>query len=144
MHFRSLNEILASLVRILNIVRFEFQIQTLFFYSNQTFWHLFCNSKSYVQVYPSKFTFVKIKSRRNFREFIWYFQKVWIPLKFIKCSKNKSVPWFLTLFLLGIWSQHNWQSCSEYYRLSSYKNWEFWENYKASISILKFESVLDK
>jgi hypothetical protein len=31
MYFESLNEILASLVCILNIVRFEFQIQTLFF-----------------------------------------------------------------------------------------------------------------
>jgi hypothetical protein len=31
MHFGSLNEILASLVCILKIVRFEFQIQTLFF-----------------------------------------------------------------------------------------------------------------
>jgi hypothetical protein len=31
MYFRSLNEILASLVCIINIVRFEFQIQTLFF-----------------------------------------------------------------------------------------------------------------
>jgi hypothetical protein len=35
LYFRSLNEIPASLVCILNILRFEFQIQTLFFYSNQ-------------------------------------------------------------------------------------------------------------
>jgi hypothetical protein len=59
MYFRSLNEILASLVCILNIVRFEFQIQNLFFYSNQAVGHLFYNSKSYIQVYPTKFTFVK-------------------------------------------------------------------------------------
>jgi hypothetical protein len=32
-----LNEILASLVCIINIVMFEFQIQTLFFYSNHAF-----------------------------------------------------------------------------------------------------------
>jgi hypothetical protein len=35
MYFESLNEILACLVCIINVVRFEFQIQTLFFYSNQ-------------------------------------------------------------------------------------------------------------
>jgi hypothetical protein len=35
MYFRSLNEILASLVCVINIVRFEFQIQTLLLYSNQ-------------------------------------------------------------------------------------------------------------
>jgi hypothetical protein len=74
--FGSLNEFLASLVHILNIVRFEFQIQTLFFYSNQAFWHLFCNSKSYIQVYPTKFTFVRIKSRMYFGEFIIFFQNV--------------------------------------------------------------------
>jgi hypothetical protein len=60
MYFGSLNEILASLVCILIIVRFEFQIQTRFFYLNQAIWHLFCNSKSYIQVYPTKFTVVKI------------------------------------------------------------------------------------
>jgi hypothetical protein len=76
MYFESLNEILTNLVRILNMVRFEFQIQTLFFYSNKVVWHLFCNSKSYIQVYLTKFTCVKIKSRRNFGEFIRFFQKV--------------------------------------------------------------------
>jgi hypothetical protein len=35
MYFRSLNEILASLVCIISIVKFKFQIQTRFFYSNQ-------------------------------------------------------------------------------------------------------------
>jgi hypothetical protein len=55
-----LNEILASLICILIIVRFEFQIQTRFFYLNQAIWHLFCNSKSYIQVYLAKFTVVKI------------------------------------------------------------------------------------
>jgi hypothetical protein len=69
-YFRSLNEIVTSLVRILNIVTFEFQIQTLFFYSNQAIWHLFCNSKSYIQVYPTEFNFVNIMSRRDFGEFI--------------------------------------------------------------------------
>jgi hypothetical protein len=73
MYIESLNDILTNLVHILNVVRFEFQIQTLFFYSNQVVWHLFCNSKSYIQVYPTKFTFVKVKSRRNFGEFIRFF-----------------------------------------------------------------------
>jgi hypothetical protein len=76
MYFASFKEILASLGCISNIVRFEFQIQNLFFYSNQAVWHLFCNSKSDIQVYPTKFTFVKIKSRRNFGEFIRFFLKV--------------------------------------------------------------------
>jgi hypothetical protein len=39
MYFGNLNEILASLACLLNIVRFEFQIQTLFFYSNQVVGH---------------------------------------------------------------------------------------------------------
>jgi hypothetical protein len=42
---------------------------------------LFCNLKSYIQVYPTKFTFVNIKSRRNFGEFIRFLRKVWIPFK---------------------------------------------------------------
>jgi hypothetical protein len=37
---------------------------------------MFCNSKSYIHVYPTKFTFVKIKSRRNFEEFIRFFLKL--------------------------------------------------------------------
>jgi hypothetical protein len=52
------------------------QIQTLFFYSNQPVWRLFCNLKSYIQVYPTKFTSVKIKSRRNFGESIRFFSKI--------------------------------------------------------------------
>jgi hypothetical protein len=54
---------------------FEFQIQTLFFYSNQVVGHLFCNLKSYIQMYSTKFTFVKIMWRWNFREIIRFFQK---------------------------------------------------------------------
>jgi hypothetical protein len=76
MYFGSLKKIFAGLGCISNIVRFEFQIQTLFLYSNQAVWQLFCNLKSYIQVYPTKFTFVKIKSRRNFGEFIRFFPKV--------------------------------------------------------------------
>jgi hypothetical protein len=66
MYFESLNEILASWVCILNIVMFEFQIQILFFLFKPTFLTLVCNSNSYIQVCPTKFTFVKIKSRENF------------------------------------------------------------------------------
>jgi hypothetical protein len=94
MYFGSLNEILTNLDRILNIVGFEVQIQTLFFYSNQTFWHLFYNLKSYIQVYPTKFTFVKIKSRRNFGEFIRFFRRFESLLKFIKYSNIESVQGF--------------------------------------------------
>jgi hypothetical protein len=58
------------------MLRFKIQIQTLFFYSNQSVWHLFCKSKSYIKVYPNKFTFENIKSRMKFGEFIRFFQKV--------------------------------------------------------------------
>jgi hypothetical protein len=34
-----------------------------------------CNYFSYMQVIPTKFTFVKLKSRRIFGEFIRFFQK---------------------------------------------------------------------
>jgi hypothetical protein len=113
MYLGSMNDILTNLVRILNMVRFEFQIQTLFFYLNQNDWHLFCNSKSYIQVYLAKFTFVKIKSRRNFGEFIIFSQ-----------------------------SRHNSESCSECSRLVSHKNWKFLEYYEAFILILQVELVL--
>jgi hypothetical protein len=68
MYFGSLNEIPASLVCIINIVRLEFQIQTLFIFIETTpFWHLYCNSNSYIEVCPTKFTFVNIKSRGFWR-----------------------------------------------------------------------------
>jgi hypothetical protein len=44
MYFKCLNVILASLVCIINIVWFEFQIQTLFFYLNQALLALVWNS----------------------------------------------------------------------------------------------------
>jgi hypothetical protein len=81
MYFGSLNEILADLVCIINIVRFEFQIQTLLFIQTKPFCHLFCNSNSYIHVCPTKFTFVKIKSRENFGEFITVFPKGLDPFK---------------------------------------------------------------
>jgi hypothetical protein len=87
LYFGSLNEILASLVCIINIVRFEFQIQTLFFYSNQAFWHLYCNSNSWKKVCPTKFSFVKNKLRWIFSEFTRFFHKDGTPLKFIENSK---------------------------------------------------------
>jgi hypothetical protein len=95
MYFRSLNKILISLACILNIIMFEFQIQTLFFYSNQAVGHLSCNSKSYIQVYSTKFTFVKIMWRWNFREIIRFFKKVWTPLKF---KPNSNVDYFLIFY----------------------------------------------
>jgi hypothetical protein len=59
MYFGSLNEIFASFICIINIIRFEFQFQILFFYSNQALFALVCNSISHIQLYPAKFTFVK-------------------------------------------------------------------------------------
>jgi hypothetical protein len=82
MYFRSLSEILASLICIINSVRLEFQIQTLFFlFKPSPLWNLFCNSNSYIHVCPTKFNFVKIKSRGNFGEFIRFFPKVLVPFK---------------------------------------------------------------
>jgi hypothetical protein len=92
MYFGSLKEILASLVCILNIVRVEFQIQTLLFYSNQVIWHLFCNLKYYIQVYPTKFTFVKIMRRGHFKEYIRFFQKGLNPSKIQGRFKFEFVP----------------------------------------------------
>ncbi len=131
-------KILVSLCCISNIVRFKFQIQTLLFYSNHAVWHLCGNSISCIQVSPTKFSFVKITSRRNFGEFIGFFRRFKSLLKFIKNSNIESVPRCLTLFLFGISSPHNCESCSQYSNLSSCKNWEFLEQGKASILILQF------
>jgi hypothetical protein len=57
---------------------------------------LFCNSKSYIQVYPTKFTFVKIMERWNFREFIRFFQKGLDPFKIQGKFKFEFVPEILT------------------------------------------------
>jgi hypothetical protein len=46
-----------------------------YFFSNHTIWHLDCNSFSYMKLIPAKFTFVKLKSRKIFGEFIRFFQK---------------------------------------------------------------------
>jgi hypothetical protein len=96
MCFGCLNEFLTSLVCILNIVRFEFQIQTFSFISNQAVWYLLCNSKSYIQVYPTKFTFLNILWRWNFREFIRFFQKCLNPFKILGKFKFEFVPEIVT------------------------------------------------
>jgi hypothetical protein len=83
MYFGSLNEILASLVCIINVVRFEFQIQTLSFYSNQAFWHLLHNLNSCIQVCPTKLTFWIPGLERilnNLSDFSWKIQ-IWICFK---------------------------------------------------------------
>jgi hypothetical protein len=53
-------------------------------------------------VIPAKFTFVKIKSGKNFREFTIFFGRFKPLLKFIKDSNVESDPGFLALFILGI------------------------------------------
>jgi hypothetical protein len=88
MYFRGLNKILACLVCIINIVMFEFQIQTISFYSNQAFWHLCCN--------PTKFTFVKTKAIENCGEFIRFFLEGLNPFKIQRRFKFESVLGFVT------------------------------------------------
>jgi hypothetical protein len=102
MYYRSLSEILLNLICIINIVRFEFQIQTLFFYSNQAFWHLCGTQFSCIQVCLTKFTFVKIKPRENFGEFIRFSPEGLSPFKIHRRFKFEYVPGFLTWILLGI------------------------------------------
>jgi hypothetical protein len=51
----------------------NFKFKLFLFFSNYTVWHLDCNSFSYMQVIPTKFTFVKLKSRMIFGEFIRFF-----------------------------------------------------------------------
>jgi hypothetical protein len=88
---------------------------------------------SCIQVIPTKFTFVKIKSRRNFGEFIRFSRMFKSLLKFIKDSNVESVLGFLTLILLRIGCQHNFDNCSWYPNLATCKNWEFLEQGKGSI-----------
>jgi hypothetical protein len=54
-------------------------------------------------------------------------------LKFIKDSNVESVLGFLTLILLRIGCQHNFDNCSWYPNLATCKNWEFLEQGKGSI-----------
>jgi hypothetical protein len=144
MYFRSLNEILASLVCILNIVRFEFQIQTRFFYSNQVVWHLFCNLKSYIQVYPTTFIFMNIVWRWNFREFIRFFQKGLNHFKIQEIFKFEFVPKKLTCNPKGIWSWSKRQSCSLCFKLSTSKIWIFFDIRKTFILNFKNYVNLEK
>jgi hypothetical protein len=46
----------------------NFKFKLFLFFSNHTVGHLDCNSFSYMQVIPSKFNFVKLKSRKIFPE----------------------------------------------------------------------------
>jgi hypothetical protein len=74
MYSESLNEILACLVCIINVVRFEFLIQPLFlFFQSKSFDTSFVTQNSCKQVCPTKLSFVKIKSRDNFGEFLRLF-----------------------------------------------------------------------
>jgi hypothetical protein len=96
---------------------------------------------------PTKFIFVKIKSRENLGEFLRFLENVWTPLKFIEDSNIEYVPRFLTLFILGIWSLHNWEHCEKYSNLASCKIWNFLEHGKASILNLQFSAedwILEK
>jgi hypothetical protein len=60
-----------------------------------------------MQVTPTKFTFVKLKSRRIFGEFIRFSGRTKPLLKFIKISNGESVPGILTLLLLRFGCRHN-------------------------------------
>jgi hypothetical protein len=96
MYFRSLNEILVSLVCIMSIVRFQFQIQTLFFIQTKPFDTYTGTPISCIQVCPTKSTFVKIKSRYNFGEFSEFFLQGLCPFKIHRRFKFESVPEFIT------------------------------------------------
>jgi hypothetical protein len=114
MYFNGLNEILTNFVRILNIVRFEFQIQTLFFYSNQAFCHLWRSSQEGI-----------------LENLLDFFQKVWIPFKIHQRFNYWICSRIFNFIFFGIWSRHNWENCSEFCKLASWKNWEFLEHDKA-------------
>jgi hypothetical protein len=58
-------------------------------------------------VIPSKFTFVKIKSRKNFGEFTRFSGRFKSLLKFIKDSNVESDAGFLALFMLRIGCPYN-------------------------------------
>jgi hypothetical protein len=51
---------------------------------------------------------------------------------------------FLTWIVLGIWSQHNWESCSKYSNVASCKTWEIFKQWKASILNLQVCASLRK
>jgi hypothetical protein len=53
----------------------NFKFKLFSFYSNQAFGHLYYNLNYYIEVFPTKFTFMKIKSRENFGEFIIFFSE---------------------------------------------------------------------
>jgi hypothetical protein len=95
-YFRSFNEILACFVCIIKVARFEFQIESLFFYSNQVIGHLCCNSKFLHTSVLTKFTFVKIKSKENFVEFLRFLPEGLDPFKIHRKFKFESVRKFIT------------------------------------------------
>jgi hypothetical protein len=81
MYFRILNEILASFVCIINIVRFEFQIHTLFFLFKPNLFGTYFITQIVTYKCPTKANFVKIRSRRKFGEFIRFFPEGVNPFK---------------------------------------------------------------
>jgi hypothetical protein len=87
-----LNEILVCLLCIVNVVGFEFQIQTLFFFQTKSFDTCIQTQISCIQVYPTKFIVVKTKSRENFEEFLRVFPYGLNPFKIHRRFKFESVP----------------------------------------------------
>jgi hypothetical protein len=81
MYFRILNEILASFVCIINIVRFEFQIHTLFFLFKPNLFGTCFVTQIVTYKCPTKVNFVKIRSTRKFGEFIRFFPEGVNPFK---------------------------------------------------------------
>jgi hypothetical protein len=72
---------LYGLVCITSVVWFEFQIQTLFLYSNQLIDTCIETQISCIQVCLAKLTVVKTKSRQNFGEFLRFFPQGLNPFK---------------------------------------------------------------
>jgi hypothetical protein len=90
----------------------NFKSKLFLFFSNHTVWHLDCNPFSYMQVRPTKFTFVKLKSRMILGNLSDFSRRIKPLYKFIKVSNGESVPVILTLILLRIGCQHNLENCS--------------------------------
>jgi hypothetical protein len=125
----------------------NFKLKLFSYIQTKSFDTCFVNRISCIQVCPTKFTFVKIKAKENFGEFLRFFPEGLNPFKIHRRFKFESVPKLITWISLWIISWPNWHSLSEYSILSSCKVWEFLEQWKVSILNLQIWVVfgnLDK
>jgi hypothetical protein len=107
------------------------------------FWHLFVTRILTYKCAQLNLLLCRSSQERILENFSYFSQKVRSPSKFIEHSNIESVLGFLTLFILGIFSRHNGESCEHYSNIASCKILVFLEQGKASILNLQVSAEFE-